>query len=105
MRRQHFIQPTNAPYRDFVQTMSPNYQFDSVVVTEFDWAWRWLLPAAYYFMDFTPDKMSKERQFHLVEAGDSAHPPNYPDELVNVFKTFEPAAFGSKLPAHEQLCA
>ncbi len=97
------VQVENAPYRDFVQTMSPNYQFDSVVVTEFDWAWRWLLPAAYYFMDFTPDKMSKDRQFHLVEPRDAAHPPNYPDELVNIFKTFEPAHFESKLPAHKQL--
>ncbi len=97
------VQVENAPYRDFVQTMTPTYQNDSVVVTEFDWAWRWLLPAAYYFMDFTPDKMSKERQFHLVEPGDSAHPPNYPDELVNIFKTFEPATFGSKLPTHKQL--
>jgi len=97
------VQVENAPYREIVQTMTPTYQNDSVVVTEFDWAWRWLLPAAYYFMDFTPDNMSKERLFHLVEPGDSAHPPNYPDELVNIYKAFEPAAFASQLPAHEQL--
>ena len=97
------FQPTNAPYREFVQTMSPSYQNDSVVVTEFDWAWRWLLGAAYYLMDFTPDKMSKDRQFHLVEPRDSAHPPVYPDELVNIFKTFEPAAFENQMPVHEQL--
>lgn len=97
------VQVENAPYREFVQTMSSTYQNDSVVVTEFSWAWRWLLPAAYYFMDFTPDEMSKERQFHLVEPRDAAHPPNYPDELVNIFKTFEPANFASRLPAHNQL--
>ena len=97
------VQVENAPYREFVQTMSPSYQSDSVVVTEFNWAWRWLLPAAYYFMDFTPDKMSKERQFHLVEPRDSAHPPTYPDELVNIFNSFEPASFANLLPAHKQL--
>ena len=83
--------------------MAPTYQNDSVVVTEFNWAWRWLLPAAYYFMDFTPDKMSKERQFHLVAPRDHAHPPNYPDELVNIFKTFELATFAGRLPEHKQL--
>ena len=97
------VQVENAPYREFVQTMSSTYQTDSVVVTEFNWAWRWLLPAAYYFIDFTPDKMSKERQFHLVEPRDAAHPPNYPDELVNIFKTFEPATFAGQLPSHKQL--
>ena len=97
------VQVENAPYREFVQTMSSSYQVNSVVVTEFDWAWRWLMPAAYYFMDYTPDKMSKHRQFHLVEPRDSAHPPNYPDELVNIFKTFEPAAFEQQLPSHKQL--
>jgi len=97
------VQVENAPYRDFVQSMAPTYQNDSVVVSEFNWAWRWLLPAAYYFMDFTPDKMSKYRQFHLVEPRDHAHPPNYPDELVNVFKAFEPATFAGRLPDHKQL--
>ena len=98
-----FVQTSNGPYREIVQTMSPTYQSDSIVVTEFDWAWRWLLPAAYYFMDFTPDKMSKERQLHLVEPRDSAHPPNYPDELVNIYNTFEPSAFANHLPPHQQL--
>lgn len=97
------VQMENAPYREFVQTMSPTYQVDSVVVTEFNWAWRWLLAAAYYFMDFTPDAMSKDRMFHLIDPRDSAHPPNYPDELVNIFKTFEPAVFEDQLPAHRQL--
>ena len=97
------LQPTNGPYREIVAKMAPSYQTDSVVVTEFAWAWRWLLPAAYNFMDFTPDKMSKYRQFHLVEAQDSAHPPTYPDELVNIFETFEPAEFESTLPDHKQL--
>lgn len=98
-----FVQPTNAPYREIVQEMAPSYQTDSVVVTEFDWAWRWLLPAAYYLMDFTPEQMSKERQFHLVEPRDSAHPPTYPDELANIFTTFEADALAIQLPAHKQL--
>ena len=97
------VRVENAPFRELVQTMSSSYQSDSVVITEFRWAWRWLLGTAYYLMEFTPDKMSKDRQFHLVEAGDSAHPPNYPDELVNIFETFEPAAFEKRLPEHRQL--
>ena len=75
------------PIVNLCRQLSSSYQNDSVVVTEFSWAWRWLQPAAYYFMDFTPDKMSKDRQFHLVEVLDSAHPPESPDELVNIFKT------------------
>lgn len=97
------FQPANAPYREIVQKMLPTYQTDSVVVTEFGWAWRWLLPAAYYLMDFTPDQMTKDQQFHLVEPRDSAHPPTYPDELVNIFNSFEPASFANQLPAHQQL--
>ncbi len=94
---------SNAPYREIVQEMGQSYQQDSLVVTEFDWAWRWLLGAAYYLMDFTPDKMSKERLYHLVEPGDSAHPPNFPDGLVNIRQTFDPDLFSSQLPNHSQL--
>ena len=97
------LRTSNAPYREIVQEMSANYMTDSLVVSEFDWAWRWLLPAAYYLMDFTPDKMSKTRMFHLVEPSDSAHPPNYSDELINIHKAFDPDSFGSRLPEHQQL--
>lgn len=97
------FQPANAPYREIVQTMLPTYQTDSVVVTEFAWAWRWLQPAAYFLMDFTPDNMSKERLFHIVDPHDAPHPPTYPDELANVFKTFAADVFARRLPAHGQL--
>ena len=97
------LRTSNAPYREIVQEMTASYATDSLVVTEFDWAWRWLLPAAYYLMDFTPDKMSKTRIFHLVEPNDSAHPPNFSEELVNIYKEFAPDSFGSALPEHQQL--
>lgn len=97
------VQTTNAPYRDIVQAMTKSYETDSIVVTEFSWAWRWLLGAAYNLMDFTPDKMSKERIFHLVEPRDRAHPPGHPDDLVNIHKTFDPEHFSNQLPNHNQL--
>ena len=97
------FQPSNGPYREIIQAMAPSYQEESVVVTDFSWAWRWLLAATYYLTDFTPDKMSKDRIFHLVEPRDTAHPPTYPDEIVNIFRSFEPEIFGYRLPAHKQL--
>ncbi len=98
-----FVQPANAPYQEIVQTMALNYQSDSVVVTEFKWAWRWLLAAAYYLMDFTPDKMSNDRFFHVIDPYDSAHPRDYPIELANIFNNFAPASFSAQLPSHRQL--
>lgn len=98
-----FVQPTNAPYREIVQAMAPTYQNDSIVVSEFKWAWRWLHAAAYYLMDFTPDKMSKQRIFHIVDPHDSANPTIYPIGLENVYKYVVPETFGSHLPAHQQL--
>ena len=95
-------QTSNAPYRQIVQNMEPTYQTDSLLITEFSWAWRWLQPASYYLMDFTPDKMSKERMFHLINRGDAAHPPTFPDELTNVHQTFDDALF-DRLPGHRQL--
>ena len=97
------VRTSNAPYREITQEMARSYVTGSVVVTEFDWAWRWLLPAAYYLMDFTEDKMSKGRMYHLVAPGDSAHPPNYPDELVNIYGSFDAREFDSHLPKHSQL--
>ena len=98
-----FVQPSNAPYREIVQKMSPTYQNDSVVVTEFRWAWRWLQPAAYFLMDFTPDTISKHRIYHLVDPFDSAYQPAYPDELVNITNRFVPDTFASQLSTHKQL--
>ncbi|MCY3778755.1 MAG: glycosyltransferase family 39 protein [Chloroflexi bacterium] len=97
------VQTSNAPYREIVQVMKTSYETNSIVVTEFNWAWRWLLGAAYYLMDFTPDKMPKERIFHLVEPRDSAHPPHYPDELVNIYHRFHHEVFANRLPEHQQL--
>ncbi|MDE2638042.1 MAG: hypothetical protein OXI30_16880, partial [Chloroflexota bacterium] len=97
------VRVLNGPYREFVQSMSSSYQTDSVVVTDFRWAWLWLLPAAYYLMDFTSDKMSKYRMFHLVDPHDPAHPPNYPDKMVNIINTFYADTFRNQLPAHRQL--
>ena len=96
-------QTSNGPYREIVQEMSKSYQKDSIVVTEFQWAWRWLAAAAYYLMDFTPDRMTKDRMFHIVDPYDSAHPPETADDLVNVVKWLHPEAFGKRLPSHRQL--
>ena len=96
------IQPSNGPYREIVATMAQRYENDSILITEFDWAWRWLSPAAYFLMDFTPDQMSKERMFHVVGSNDSAHPPTYPDRLANTYTSFDPVNFDPK-HSHSQL--
>ena len=36
------VQTENGPYREILHEMSASYETDSIVVTEFDWAWRWL---------------------------------------------------------------
>lgn len=100
--RNIFVQPSNGPYREIVATMGQRYENDSILLTEFDWAWRWLTPAAYYLMDFTPDGMSKERMFHVIGSDDSAHPPTYPDRLENTYSSFDPANFDPKR-SHRQL--
>lgn len=103
MAPQHIsTQPSNGPYREIVAAMSPTYEQDSILLTEFDWAWRWLSPAAYFLMDFTPDQMSKDRMFHVVGSNDSAHPPSYPDRLANVYKRFDAASFAPQR-SHNQL--
>lgn len=96
-------QPSNAPYREMVASMMLTYQDDSLLVTEFAWSWRWLTPAAYFMMDFTPDQMSKTRMYHVIDPADHAHPPTYPDRLLNVSKSFDSERFDSQLPAHNQL--
>ena len=97
------LQPTNAPYRDIVQEMASSYEDDSLVVTEFNFAWRWLMTAAYYLMDFTPDRMSRERIYHLVAPPDTAQPVYYPEALVNIHESFEPEHFSDQLTQHKQL--
>lgn len=97
-----FIQPSNGPYREIVATMEQRYENDSILLTEFNWAWRWLTPAAYFMMDFTPDQMSKERMFHVIGSNDSAHPPTYPDRLANTYTSFDPVNFDPKR-SHSQL--
>ncbi|MDE2952306.1 MAG: glycosyltransferase family 39 protein [Chloroflexota bacterium] len=100
--RHIFIQPSNGPYREIVAAMGQRYEKDSILLTEFDWAWRWLSPAAYFLMDFTPDRMSKERMFHVIGSNDSAHPPAYPDRLANIYTSFDPLNFDPKR-SHSQL--
>ncbi len=103
MAPQHlFVQPSNGPYREITAAMSQSYEQDSILISEFDWAWRWLTPAAYFLMDFTPNQMSKERMFHVIGNNDSAHPPTYPDRLANVYTSFDAATFDPKR-AHSQL--
>lgn len=97
------VQPSNAPYREMVGFMQSTYQHDSLLVTEFNFPWRWLTPAAYFMMDFTPDRMAKSRMYHVIGMADRAHPPTYPDELENIFDSFDGATFDAQLPAHGQL--
>ncbi len=97
------VQPSNAPYREMAGFMESTYQHDSLLVTEFDFPWRWLTPAAYFMMDFTPDQMAKSRMYHVIGMADQAHPPTYPDELENIFDSFDGATFDAQIPAHGQL--
>lgn len=100
---QNIAVPTsNGPYREIVQNMAPTYQEDSLLITEFSWPWRWLLPASYYLMDFTADGMSKGRMFHLIDRDARLHPPAFPDKLTNVRRSFDQADFDT-LPNHQQL--
>ncbi len=96
------VQPSNGPYREIVAAMSQSYQDDSILISEFDWAWRWLTPAAYFLMDFTPDQMSKERMFHVIGSSDSAHPPTFPDRLANIHMSFDAENFDPRRN-HSQL--
>ncbi len=100
---QNIAVPTsNGPYREIVQNMKPTYQTDSLLITEFSWPFQWLLPASYYLMDFTPDKMLKTRMFHLIDRDARLYPPSFPDKLTNVRRSFDQADFDT-LPNHQQL--
>ena len=100
---QNIAAPTsNGPYREIVQNMKPTYQPDSLLITEFSWPWRWLSAASYYLMDFTPNKMPKARMFHLINPGDAAQAPAFPDKLTNVHRSFDKAPLDN-LPDHQQL--
>lgn len=94
---------SNGPYREMIQMMSETYETDSLVLTEFSAAWRWLLPASYYLMDFTSDNMSKQRMFHVIDSDDFVHPPAYPDRLVNIYEEFTDTTLNPDLPDHSQL--
>lgn len=94
---------TDTPYREIVQTMSADYETDSVLLTEFSSAFLWLMPASYYINDFTPDHMSKYRQFHIIDPNDTAHPPAYPDRIANVYQSFDGSTLTEKMPTHQQL--
>ena len=94
---------SNGPYREIVSEMSASYRSDSIVVTEFNWAWGRLLPAAYYLMDFTAGGIANERMYHVVSPQDSAVPVVYPEALVNEIKQFDADSFEASLPSHSQL--
>ena len=96
------VPTSNGPYREIVQSMEQTYQTDSLLITEFSWPWRWLLPASYYLMDFTPDKMLKTRMFHLIDRDARLYPPAYPDKLTNIHRSFDQADFDT-LDNHQQL--
>ena len=96
------VQTSHGPYREIIASMTQTYQTDSLLITEFSWPWRWLQAAAYYVMDFTPDRMSKARMFHLIDRDDRAQPPAFPDKLVNVRRAFDQAEF-DRLPDHQQI--
>ena len=97
------VQTTAAPYREIVQEMGASYHEDSIVVTEFHWARRWLLAAVHYLMYFTPDHIAPDRMFHIVDPFDGPHPIIYDDGPVNLYNWIHPEVFDSGLPTHEQL--
>jgi len=94
---------SNGPYREIVQAMTPTYQADSVLITEFEVAWQWLMPAAYTLMDFAPINMSKQQMFHLIDNGDRAHSHGPPDRLVNIQQTFDVEQLENFAQYHSQL--
>ena len=96
------VSTSNGPYREIIQSMEQTYQTDSLLITEFSWPFQWLLPASYYLMDFTPDKMLKTRMFHLIDRDARFPPPSFPDKLTNVRRSFDQADFDA-LPNHQQL--
>ncbi len=98
-----FVQTSNGPYREIVREMSASYRSDSIVVSEFNWAWGRLLAAAYYLMDFTAGGMVNERMFHIVDPQDSVVPLVYPEALVNEIKQFDVESFEANLLPHSQL--
>lgn len=97
------IGSSNGPYREIVATMQESYQMDSVMLTEFDEAWRWLLPAMYYVMDFTPDHMSKARMTHIIAPADRVYPPAFPDNLVNIYNRVDSQRLDEIIPPAKQL--
>ena len=97
------IQESNGPYREITETMESNYQSDSMLITEFETAWQWLMPAAYGLMDFAPIHMSKQQMYHLIDQEDRAHSQGPPDRLVNVFKSFDAEYLDDFARQHSQL--
>jgi len=80
---------SNGPYREIVQAMAQTYQPDSILITEFETAWQWLMPTAYTLMDFAPINMDKSQMLHLLDRDDRAHSPGPPDYLTNIYKTID----------------
>lgn len=97
------VDTSNGPYREIVQFMSDDYQSDSILITEFETAWQWLMPAAYILMDFEPIQMSKQQMIHLINSDDRAHSHGPPDWLSNVHQAFDSKWLNSLTEKHSQL--
>lgn len=94
---------SNGPYREIVASMSETYQSDSLLITEFSEAWRWLMPTAFTLMDFTPIEMSKNQMLHLLNKDDRAHSQGPPDRLVNIYHSIDIEQLDTFAQHHEQL--
>ncbi|RME37325.1 MAG: hypothetical protein D6794_07200 [Deltaproteobacteria bacterium] len=94
---------SNGPYREIVGAMSESYQPDSVLITEFNTAWQWLMPAVYTLMDFEPIEMPKGQMIHLIDRDDRAHSHGPPDRLANVYRTFNENQINDLTQSHRQL--
>ena len=82
------------PYQEMTAYISETYQPDSVIITEVNPAWRWLLTIPYYFMDRLPGGASKENMAHLIEPAEEqvfySAQPDQPDNLVNFINDTTP---------------
>ena len=97
------ISESNGPYREIVSTMAPNYDPNSVLITEFSTAWQWLMPSTYTLMDFSPINMSKQQMLHLIDADDRAHSHGPPDRLLNIYQSVNTQQLDGFAQNHSQL--
>lgn len=102
--KQLSVSSSNGPYREMIQFMTETYEDDSIVLTEFSSGWRWLTPSAYFLMDFTPDKMSKSRMYHIVDPDDNVYlAGNFPELLNHVYQDISVDSLNEVIPNINQL--